>query len=181
MVNRIVSADETFTLPPPVRAKLVADLTASSPGDILAALAHNPAVQEQYEGNVAGATFAALSPGSLLVTFTAPSTGRVSVQLEAQIQACSETGFWALQESGAVVPGTAVRVCGAVAPNAGGRASATVLAGGLTPGVSYTYTWASAAPGTVGSFLVRAGGSGATVGWGISGPAVMIVRTAPTA
>lgn len=178
MVNRVVSVDEAFTLPPPVRAKLSDDLGASSPGDVLGILAHNPASQEQYT-NPNGTTFTAVAPGALVVTFVAPSTGRVTVQLEAQIHVCVDNGgFWALMSAGAVVQGSRVRVTGPVTADQGGRRSATVVVGGLTPGVSYTYEWATAATST-GTFSMRAGGT--TVGAALSGPAVMIVRRAPGA
>lgn len=175
MVNRVVSVDETFTFPPEVRAKLATDLGATSPGDALAVLAHNPTAQEQYT-SPNGATFTSVAPGVLVVTFTAPATGRVTVQLEMQIVSCPEAGFWALMSGGAVVAGSPVRVCGSVA--SGRRAVTTVLVGGLTAGQSYTYAWATAMSGT-GSFIMRAGGT--SVGSALSGPALMVVRTAPAA
>lgn len=178
MTNRIVSVDETFTLPAPVRAKLETDLGATSPGEMLGVLAHSPSAQEQYS-NPSGSTLAAIAPGVLVVSFTAPDTGRVLVQMEAQVNQCAaDAGFWAVQSSGTVVPGTTVRVVGQVPSGQGGRAVASVVAADLTPGVSYTFTWATAVMGT-GAFQLRAGGTG--TGAASAGPAMMIVRAAPGA
>lgn len=176
MTNRIVSVDETFTLPSPVRDKLTADLSASGPGEMLGVTVHNPATQAQY-GSLSGTTFAAIAPGALVVTFTAPSSGKVTVDLSAHVHQCTEAGFWALMDGGVVVPGTTVRASGAVGLDAGGVRSATVLVAGLTPGQSYTYTWAAAHLNT--TFQIRVGGSATSASTGLSGPATMIVRDAP--
>lgn len=175
MVNRIVSVDETFSLSAEVRARLGEDLGATAPANVLAMTVHNPS--EETAVSASSTTFSALAPALLTATFVAPTSGKVTVELEAHINSCTSQGFWGLLLNGTLAVATKTRVCGPVTADQGFRARATVLLDPLTPGTAYTIQWAVAV--STGSMAVRMGGTATGAGNGLSGPAMMIVRDAP--
>jgi hypothetical protein len=79
---------------------------------------------------------------NLKVTFVAPSSGRVMVDLSALAQgpAAPNYGEWSLFESGAIISSTISQFL-----NSGGSiiipAMTRMVLTGLTPGSSHTYTW----------------------------------------
>jgi hypothetical protein len=176
VANRAVSVDETFTLPAPVRAKLADDLGGTSPGEVLGAVLHNPTDAEEIS-SLSTTTQTALKSAVLAVTFTAPSSGNVTVDLNAWVNECSELGYWSLLSGGSVVPGSLSKASGPKALNSGDRCHVTSIITGLNPGQSYTYEWAGSH--STGNFRVRAGGT--STGSSMGGPMTMVVRDAPFA
>lgn len=174
MTNRVVSVDETFALPAPVRTKLQSDLGATAPAHVLGMTVHNPTTQVEI-GNVNGTTLTAIDPANLSVTFTAPASGKVTVEMEAEVTESAGIANWGVVIAGAPAPGATARVCGPIATGSGSRYGVTVLVQDLTPGATYTAQWGTAAAGTL---RLRVGGTGAP-GSAMSGPAVMTVRDAP--
>lgn len=170
MVNRIVSVDETFSLPPEVRAALLDLLGAGSPGRPLAHVTYNPATQAAM--SAPSTTHTALSPANLSVTFVAPTTGRVLVDLESHVNTSGGHSYWSLIDGSTVIAPTLV--CGVVAEADGLRARARIPVTDLTPGQSYTLAWGGAASS---GMVLRAGGSG--LGPASSGPATITVWAAP--
>lgn len=173
MVNRIVSVDEAFAFPPEVRAALLDLLGAGSPGRPLALVNHNPTTQAEYS-NPAGASFAGLAPAALAVTFAAPSTGNVIVDLEGHVNVCDQRGYWGVLNGPTLL--ASAMVCGAVGEATGLRGRARLPVSGLTAGQSYTLAWASASAS--GAFTLRVGGAGG-LGSARSGPATITVWAAP--
>lgn len=175
MANRVVSVDETFTLPAPVRTKLQSDLGATAPADVLGMTVANPTAQQRVS-HANGSTLTAVEPAVLTVTFTAPLSGRVTIDLETEISTSGGPGFWGLISGGSPIPEATTRVCSEITSADSARYRATLVVGDLTPGVSYTYQWGTAT--MTGSMNLSFGGAG-SVAHGNSGPAVMIVRDAP--
>lgn len=178
MPNRIVSVNESMSLPAPVRARLAADLGGTAPANILGATFHNPANQVELINPNAN-TLTAIDPANLAVTFTVPASGKVTVDLEAEVTDAGGVVTWGLIQSGSPLTQTRTRICGPIAAGAGERKHATVLVTGLTAGQTVTLQWATAV--SAGGLKMRVGGSEGTNGNGpaVSGPASMIVRDAP--
>ena len=168
-----VHVDETFALPTQVRTRLASDLGATAPADVLGMTVDNQATQQEYN-NPNGSTLTAIAPAVLAVSFTAPASGNVTVELEAEVTQSDGITAWGLISAGVAI--ASARVCSAVASGAGIRCKATLFVEGLTAGQSYTFQWATAV--STGSYRMRTGGTlGANSA--SSGPAVMIVRDAP--
>lgn len=178
MPNRIVSVNESMSLPAEVRARLAADLGGTAPANVLGATFHNPADQVELINPNAN-TLTAIDPANLAVTFTAPASGKVTVDLEAEVTEAGGLVTWGLVQNGALIPQTRTRIAPVIAPESAERKHATMLVTGLTAGQRVTFQWATAV--TAGTMRMRVGGSEGTHGNGsaVSGPASMIVRDAP--
>lgn len=171
MARRIVSVNETFDFPAEVRARLI-ELFAGTTGGPLALVAYDPDVQAEHP--TPSSSFSSLSPANLSAIITAPASGGVIVDLEAHVNTCGGRGYWGVIVGSEVV--SSGIVCGPVAENDAFRGRARLVVSGLTPGNSYTLAWASAATS---GMVVRAGGSGGSLGPANSGPATMTVWSAP--
>jgi hypothetical protein len=104
---------------------------------------------------------------NLAVTFTAPPTGNVIVDLQAMGDA--GTGYslqWNLRSGGSDIAGTGRRV--ADGPSLAAR-HISIKITGLTPGASYTYTWGHASTDVQNVRTIYGGGYG---------PAIMEVKAA---
>lgn len=175
MVNRLVSVNDTMALQPEVLARLKTDLDTTAKATVLGMCHHNPDTQAEYGVNTT--LFASLAPAILKVTFVAPASGKVTVDLSAYVSSCADQGFWALVSAGAVIQSTKTRVSGPAALDKGFRCQATVLVEGLTAGQTYTFEWAAAT--SSGGMSLRMGGGPQGANSALAGAATMIVRDAP--
>lgn len=142
-------------------------------GSILGVLVHNPETADNWSvTSTTGADYNA----ALAVTFTAPATGKVLVDLDGTHLAAADNTrvHWLLRSAGSNVAGAIVTL---TAGTAARRDHATVLVSGLTPGATVALSWA-AAVGAGATSTLRAGG-GDTPGATVGGQAVMVVRDAP--
>lgn len=90
------------------------------------------------------ATYADVSAANLVVTFTAPSSGSVTVHLNAVCQAgATTTQSWNLRDSGGDVAGT-TRTAAYNGNAAIFRVAVPIVVTGLTSGASYTWKWGMA-------------------------------------
>jgi hypothetical protein len=120
---------------------------------VLAQVSHSPTAETTKTSNVA--THAALDP-ALSVTFTAPPSGVVFVEMHAMCGAISSASLdWGLLSGGSLVAGSLQRMLKSTAGTYELASGAyKVRIGGLTPGASYTWQWSFARVGTGGDVLV---------------------------
>jgi hypothetical protein len=105
---------------------------------------------------------------NLVVTFTAPASGKVMVELSGILEVTgSSPGAWSLRSGTSTIKacmvGTGYRY-----------ATASFYITGLTPGDSYTYKWGYYRIGSTGEVRLYTGGNGGTVG-----NALMVVTAMP--
>lgn len=133
----------------------------------LAVKQHNPGTQATY--STASTTLVDMDATNLAVTFTAPASGNVIVALNgfAGADTAAKYTAWGLRSAGATVANSEANIIGGTA-NTYARGAHRAYVTGLTPGNSYTYTWA---------FKVT-GGTGYTFAGGAQGPALMEVWSA---
>lgn len=136
---------------------------------LLARATYNPAVRSQY--TTTSTTYAKVDGTNLLVTFTAPSSGKVIIRLSACAYGADNEVYcmWAVGPTGARDATTEMAAVSKGANNSKTRVVCDCYVTGLTGGNSYTYYWWFAAgyPGfTVG---IDAGGPN-NEGGGSSGP-----------
>lgn len=116
----------------------------------------------------------ALDAALLSVSFTAPATGKVQVELSGVTHgsATSTRTYWGLVDGAVPVADSLVMVHEGTTPD---RAGATIIVTGLTPGQNYTWAWAAAA--SSGTTTLTAGGSSVDAATG--GQATIVVRESP--
>lgn len=136
---------------------------SSSSGGILAATAYNPGTLASY--TTTGTTAADVDATNLVVTFTAPASGKVLIRLSGPGGAsgsAADNMYWELRESTAVVAGPAIAETGTGTANR--RPAATFVVTGLTASSSHTYKWAwHSNAGTNTCRLYAGGGAGAAI------------------
>jgi hypothetical protein len=111
----------------------------TSSGGILAYTAYS-APSNYTKAN--GATHAQVDSTNLVVTFTAPSTGRVLIELSALLGGPTTVGQWveySLFESGTILAGTTRQVIQGTNPLLQQLSRHAIT--GLTPGSVHTYAW----------------------------------------
>jgi hypothetical protein len=135
----------------------------------LAQIIHNPSTV--LDVTTTSATHVDIAASILVVTFTAPASGSVTVELDAFVLPASSDYRWGLRE------GTTLVAACRISLNAPGsfqmRGRAVLYVAGLTPGASYTWKWSHARPGGSFSPSTFFGNDG------LRGPGVMTVRAAP--
>lgn len=141
-------------------------------GGSIASTRYNPAASTDKTVN--STALADVDAALLSVAFTAPASGKVQIDLCAQVKgsAANTRTFWALREGSAVIANSMVMVHEGTTPS---RATASVIVTGLVAGQNYIYKWAAAA--STGSTVLSAGGS--TVDATTAGQATMVVSDAP--
>jgi hypothetical protein len=153
---------------------VVLNLPATSGGStlagVLATTSYNPGSLTTYTKS--GAALAALDTTNLVLTFIAPSDGKVNVYLEAVMlsSVAGIPGIWGLlNATGGSQVGPAAQVgiyqASSSVASLGGRQGATFCLTGLTPNQSYSLQWAMASESAGDNQTVYAGGS--------AGPATM--------
>lgn len=142
-------------------------MAAASGASILAYVQYWPA--GGVNTTPSGLTLQDLDAAHLSITFTAPASGNVVVELEALGTGLPGDSalFWGVRESSSVVADLAL----VATPSASIRTRVRFLITGLTPSSSHTYKWAHATS--------YSGGHGITSYGDISGPASMCVTAAP--
>jgi hypothetical protein len=150
-----------------VHGATVADFSSSGGGSTTSVLAVTEyATSALYNTN---STFDAdMDATNLVVTFTAPASGKVMVELSGILEVTgSSPGAWSLRSGTSTVKacmvGTGYRY-----------ATARFYITGLTPGDSYTYKWGYYRIGSTGEVRLYTGGNGGTVG-----NALMVVTAMP--
>lgn len=108
-------------------------------GKLLAYTDYRPASDSTL--STTSLSYADVDATNMAVTFTAPPSGKVVVDLTAYCATSSSavTQFWALRNGSTTVTGSET---GVVASAQALRAAPSLLITGLTPGTSYTYKWA---------------------------------------
>lgn len=141
-------------------------------GGSLASTKYNPS--SVVTKSVASTTIGDLDAALLAVSFTAPASGKVQIDLSATVKgsAAGTRTFWALRNGTTVVPGTTVMVHEGVNPT---RATVSIIVTDLTPGQNYTFKWGAAA--STGTTSLYAGGNAVDIA--SAGQATMVVRDAP--
>lgn len=141
-------------------------------GGTIAATRYAPATVTTKTASTA--SLVALDAALLSVSFTAPTTGKVQVELSGVTHgsAASTRTYWGLVDGAAPVADSVVMVHEGTTPN---RASATIIVTGLTAGQNYTWAWAAAA--SSGTATLTAGGSAVDAATG--GQATIVVRESP--
>lgn len=113
-------------------------------GTVLNVVQYGPATTT-YTRNTT--SFADVDATNLHIPFTAPSSGKVVVDLEATVNVGGVvTQYWNLRDSGGDVANTGIYVTRATLLH---RARASVLVTGLTPAQAYDWKWGFAASGAV--------------------------------
>jgi len=144
------------------------------PGQVIGAVYYDPEV----EAGVGTTTTAwtDVDATNLIVTFTAPASGAVVVELEAWVNAGASTLMgWGIREGTTLINACNAQYAGAAT---GPRARVSLPVTGLTPGNAYTYKWAHNRGVGTGTCITRMGGrgaAGANVANDHPGPAVMRV------
>lgn len=157
-----------------VHAVVASDLFR--PGTILAQTNYRPTNNTSMSVTATAVAMADVDATNLAVTFIAPPSGKVNVELEALcVPPATATLFWGLREASALVADTPQYV-GFDSMNLG-RARVTCPVSGLTPGTSYTYKWAAKVGSGTGT--IYAGGDGTGSGANPYGTAIMRVVAAP--
>ena len=102
-------------------------------------------------------TWADIDATNLAITFTAPTSGRVTVNLSAFLSFSTNSIVWGLRDtSGTHVVNPKMIQRGTLAS----RGYASFYITGLTPGQSYTYRWAWRSPGGSSGMAMYSGGEG---------------------
>lgn len=143
-----------------------------SGGGSLASTRYNPAAVATTTASSTALTD--LDSALLSVSFTAPASGKVQVDLSATVKgsAAATRSYWGLRSGTAEVPESLIMVHEGTVP---ARATASIIVTGLTAGQNYTYKWAAAA--STGTTSLTAGGTATDATSG--GQATMVVRDAP--
>ena len=141
-------------------------------GGAIGATNYSPSSPTSKTASTAG--LSDLDVSLLTVSFTAPTSGKVQVDLSATVKGSTAAtrSFWGLRSGTTDVAGSLVMVHEGTTP---ARAAATIFVTGLTPGQNYIYKWAAAA--STGTTTLTVGG--ATADDASAGPATMVVRDAP--
>ncbi len=140
------------------------------PGQVLASHIYSPTTQASY---LATTTLAVIDSTNLKLTFTAPASGNVFVDLQALAGWQGGTVanyYWGLLDGLSAQHGNSTFV----AYNNTPRSSARIYVSGLTPGISYTYFWAHYCA-TASAFGLYADGNIGSVATAKYGPAIMTV------
>lgn len=158
-----------------VHALVASDLDVRA-GTILAQTIYRPTNNASYSITSTAVGMADVDATNLAVTFIAPLSGKVNIELEClTVPPASATLFWGVREASALVAGTPQYV-GFDSMNLG-RARVTCPVTGLTPGTAYTYKWAAKVGSGTGTMYV--GGDGAGSGANPYGTAVIRAIAAP--
>ena len=149
-----------------------AEFGSSSGGGTLGATRFAPATVATKTASSTALTD--LDAALLTVSFAAPTSGKVQVDLSATVKGSTAAtrSYWGLRSGTADVAGSLVMVHEGIVP---ARATASIIVTGLTPGQNYTYKWAAAT--STGATSLTAGGAATDATSG--GQATMIVRDAP--
>lgn len=149
-----------------------ADFGSGAGGGTLGAARYSPTAVTSKTATSTALTD--LDAALLTVSFTAPASGKVQVDLSAVAKgsAAATRSFWGLRSGTTDVAGSLIMVHEGTVP---ARSTASIIVTGLTPGQNYTYKWAAAA--STGTTSLTAGGTATDATSG--GQATMIVRDAP--
>lgn len=139
-------------------------------GGLLAVKQHYPAAQESK--TTTSTSFVDMDATNLVVSFTAPASGKVLIRLSCHIYNSTANGtmYWNLRDASGDVAGTLMFVQQSPTANMQELKSTCVLISGLTPSTVYTYKWGGKVAS--GTMNMRMGGA-------FYGPAVMEVLEAP--
>jgi hypothetical protein len=133
--------DPNAVVVPVVQAGVTARAPVGAFGGLLTYISWVQAANYTY----ASVTFADIDAAHLIVTFTAPASGKVIVRLIAVTGpgASGAAVLWDLRDSGGDVANSKVFVCSGTGANA--NYAVDIPMAGLTPGTSYTWKWGWAA------------------------------------
>lgn len=112
--------------------------------------------------SISGGNCAAIDAANLSVTFTAPASGHVMVELTALVNASGANFAWGLLDhaTGNLAPGDGLVLVSRAGPT-GAVLTAKINVTGLAPGQVYTYDWAHLASANVAGYMFIHAGSGA--------------------
>ena len=140
-------------------------------GGILAYKAYEPSTLASYTTTIA--TVADVDATNLIVTFTAPSSGKVLVKFSglSGLAATSAVLEWQVRDGSTTVG--MQQMGAAIAGTSNLQLHATFVITGLTASTSYTYKWGWRLSAATTTGRLYAGGTGTT------GPAVMEIHALP--